>query len=235
MAREIDPNKIVVFTGAGISAESGLKTFRDSDGLWNNHLVDDVATPAGWQRDPSLVLDFYNDLKQQIYAAEPNVAHKAIASLESRYDVVVITQNIDNLHERAGSSNVIHLHGEIVKAQSSLDSSIVYDKGDKPILMGERCELRSQLRPNVVWFGENILHQEAASKHFKTAARVLVVGSSLSVFPAAGLLKKARHRAEKIIVGLELSKRIYGYSFLKATAGSMVPYVVNCWLEGRRA
>ncbi|MDN3638780.1 Sir2 family NAD-dependent protein deacetylase [Simiduia curdlanivorans] len=234
MAKEIDRNKVVVFTGAGISAESGLNTFRGTDGLWNNHLVDDVATLAGWARDPELVLDFYNQLREEITAAEPNIAHRAIASLEERYEVVVVTQNIDNLHERAGSTNVIHLHGEITKMRSSVDSSLVYEQGSEGIRYGQKCELQSQLRPHVVWFGEKINNYDSARSHIAVASRVLVVGSSLSVFPASGLIKKARYHAEKIIIGLEIEKPVYGYQFLKAKAGSMVPYVVKCWMEGRR-
>lgn len=181
------------------------------------------------------MLDFFNSLRREICSAEPNIAHRAIASLESRYKVVVVTQNIDDLHERAGSTNVVHLHGEIIKSQSSVDPSLVYETSERDVSIGDKCALGSQLRPHVVWFGEDINNCDQAHSHFARAARVLVVGSSLSVFPASSLLTKTRHRAEKIIVGLELDKRPYGYQFIKAKAGSMVPYIATCWLEGRRA
>ncbi|WP_086934651.1 Sir2 family NAD-dependent protein deacetylase [Agarilytica rhodophyticola] len=228
----INPNKVVVFSGAGISAESGLNTFRDANGLWENYPVELVATSKGWQQDPGLVLDFYNKLRQQSNHAQPNQAHYAIADLEKTFDVVVITQNIDDLHERAGSSVVIHLHGELNKARSSLDNDLIYNIEEKPIHLGQKCELNSQLRPHVVWFGETPLHMEKARKHFLDAAYVLVVGTSLVVEPAAGLLKKARYKAQKIIVTLDIDKIPYGYKLLRGRASSLVPAVCEQWRRG---
>lgn len=228
-------NKVVVITGAGVSAESGLQTFRDANGLWNEHAVSDVATPQAWDRDPELVLEFYNDLRVETLSAEPNAAHTAIAELEKMYDVVVITQNIDDLHERAGSTHVIHVHGKITQSRSSLDETLLYDIGDKPINLGDSCQLRSQLRPHIVWFGESILNFDESREHIKTASRILVVGTSLSVYPAAGLLKKASFHAEKLIVALDVEKVPYGYKFVRAKAATIVPRIVNRWLSGEKA
>ncbi|MDH5181205.1 MAG: NAD-dependent deacylase [Gammaproteobacteria bacterium] len=234
MSRPIDHNKIVILTGAGVSAESGLQTFRDSDGLWNNYNVADVATPQAWQRNPQLVLDFYNHRRSEAAKAQPNAAHLAIAELEKNFDVTVITQNVDDLHERAGSSNVIHIHGELNKVRSTLDPELIYNIGDKPIKPGDTCDKGAQLRPHIVWFGEIPEHMDTASQHLKTAGKVLVIGTSLAVYPAAGLLKKARHHAEKIIVALDIERKPYGYTWLRGKAGDIVPHIVNCWLEGRR-
>ena len=226
--------KVVVFTGAGVSAESGLKTFRDISGLWNEYAIEDVASPEGWKRNPSAVLGFYNERRQAVLAAKPNDAHKAIASLEAKFDVVVITQNIDDLHERAGSTNVIHVHGEILKARSSVDPSLVYGLTKPAIEMGELCEKGSQLRPDVVWFGEEVRRLEDCVGHFATASRVLTIGTSLTVYPAAGLVKKASFQAEKYLVSPEVQKVPYGFRFLRGSAATVVPHVVTCWLEGRR-
>jgi len=231
MKPEINKNKIVIFSGAGISAESGLKTFRDSDGLWNEHSVEDIATPEGWSADPEMVLDFYNEIRIQAFQAYPNAAHKAIAKLEERFEVVVITQNVDDLHEKAGSTNVIHVHGQLKFARSSVDENLLYLLEDKPIHIGDLCEKGSQLRPHVVWFGEEIHNYETARDHIITANRVLVVGTSLSVFPAAGILKKARFHAEKIIVTLDLEKRPHGFKLLRGKATAVVPSIVNGWLN----
>lgn len=233
MARILDGNKVVIFTGAGISAESGIQTFRDSGGLWNEYSIEDVATLAAWKKDPALVLNFYNERKMNICIAEPNSAHMAIAALEKKYNVVVITQNIDDLHERAGSSNVIHLHGEIMKARSTYDETLIHDIGNKPLYIGSKCQLRSQLRPHVVWFGELIMNDEISKKHISNAARILVVGTSLSVYPAANLLKKASHHAEKIIISLDIAKKPYGYQFICAKASKMVPNIIDKWLYGK--
>ncbi len=233
MSKAINPNKIVIFSGAGISAESGIPTFRDSDGLWHNHTISDVATPMGWEKDPALVLDFYNQRRQNVFSAEPNEAHQAIARLQEKFEVIVITQNIDNLHERGGAHQVIHLHGEITKARSTADENLVYELGEQAIQLGDHCEKGSQLRPHIVWFGEEILHYDTAREHMQTAAKVLVVGTSLMVFPAASLLKKTRFHAEKLIVGLDIEKVPYGYRFIRAKASKLVPFIVDCWLSGR--
>jgi len=227
-------DKVVIFTGAGVSAESGLRTFRDMGGLWNEYAIDDVASPEGWKRNPSVVLDFYNERRRAVLAAEPNAAHIAIARLQEVFDVVVITQNIDDLHERAGSTNVIHVHGEILKARSSIEPSLVYALNQPTIELGELCGKGSQLRPDVVWFGEDIRHMEVCVEHFSTASRIITVGTSLTVFPAAGLVKKARSSAEKYLISPEAQKIPYGFRFLRGQAATVVPHVVTCWLEGRK-
>ncbi len=232
--KPINPNKIVIFSGAGISAESGLKTFRDSDGLWENYPVDLVASRSGWENDPALVLEFYNQRRKDAALAQPNAAHLAIAKLEEKFEVVIITQNVDDLHERAGSSQVIHLHGELTKARSSIDETLLYDIGDKPVNLGQKCELNSQLRPHIVWFGEMPLYMEEAKSHFKDAAYVLAVGSSLVVEPAASLLKKARFHAGKVIVTLDIDKVPYGYKLLKGKATRLVPAICNDWCKQKK-
>lgn len=179
--------KLVVLTGAGISAESGIKTFRDSNGLWENHDIMKVASPMGWQEDPVLVLDFYNQRRKQLLQCLPNEAHYALVELESFFDVQIITQNIDDLHEKAGSSKVLHLHGELLKARSTVDKELVYD-WKEDIHLGITCERGSQLRPHIVWFGEEVPNLEKAIHITRQADFYLVVGTSLQVYPAAGLL-----------------------------------------------
>lgn len=192
--------KIVVLTGAGISAESGLKTFRDADGLWEGYNVMDVATPEAWQRDPDLVQKFYNERRAQVNAAQPNAAHFALAELEKEFDVAIVTQNIDDLHERAGSTNVTHLHGIITYAQSSRKASLIYPiKGDE-IKMGELCKWGSQLRPHVVWFGEAVPMIEKAAEICAQADIFVLIGTSLAVYPAAGLIDYVPHQVPKYII-----------------------------------
>jgi NAD-dependent deacetylase len=232
MSQPINPNKVVVFSGAGVSAESGLATFRDTNGLWNNHKISDVATPSAWESNPAMVLEFYNERRRQVALAQPNAAHLAIAELEARYEVVVITQNIDDLHERAGSSNIIHVHGEITKARSSIDELLIYPIGNQAIQLGDTCEKGSQLRPHIVWFDEEIQNFELARATIKTAGKVLVIGTSLTVYPAASLLKKARFHAEKILVSLEIDKKPFGYNCWREKATIAVPRIVRRWLEG---
>ena len=230
MKPTIQPNKIVVLSGSGISAESGLPTFRESSGLWNNYAWEDVASPQGWQRHPEIVLEFYNERRLKAWKAQPNAAHLAIASLEANYEVVIVTQNVDALHERAGSTNVIHVHGELAYARSTSPARKRYQIGSAPIEMGQLCEDGTQLRPDIVWFGEEIQFFEAARSHIATAARVLVVGTSLSVYPAASLVKAARGRAQKVIVGLEVEHLPYGFSFLRGKATEVIPSLVAQWL-----
>lgn len=179
---------VVVFTGAGVSAESGLKTFRDSDGLWENYRIEEVATPEAWKRNPKLVLEFYNMRRKQCMEAQPNKAHLLIAELEKKYKVSVITQNIDDLHERAGSKFVLHLHGEIMKVRSSVDENLIYPIKKWNLEWGELCEKGSQLRPHIVWFGEPVPMMEKAIEIVETADLFIVIGSSLVVYPAASLL-----------------------------------------------
>lgn len=191
---------LVVLTGAGISAESGLKTFRDSDGLWEGYNVYDVATPEAWQRNPSLVQQFYNERRTQVLKANPNEAHLQLAALEQYFDVQIITQNIDDLHERAGSTNVTHLHGVITYAQSDINSSLIYPITGDTIEMGSLCELGSQLRPHVVWFGENVPMIERAATICRKADIFLLVGTSLAVYPAAGLIDFVPVNTPKYII-----------------------------------
>jgi NAD-dependent deacetylase len=192
--------KLVVLTGAGISAESGLKTFRDSDGLWEGYNVEDVATPEAWLNNPALVQQFYNERRKQVLAAVPNKAHLLIAALQNDFDVQVITQNIDDLHERAGSKNIVHLHGIITLAQSSKKASLTLPIVGNDIKMGELCPLGSQLRPHVVWFGEAVPMIEKAVEICATADIFLLVGTSLAVYPAAGLIDFIPRQTPKYIV-----------------------------------
>jgi len=191
---------IVVFTGAGISAESGLKTFRGEDGLWEGYRIEDVATPEAWRANPERVQHFYNLRRKSVLEAEPNAAHLALVELEKRYQVTIITQNIDDLHERAGSSKVLHLHGLITKSQSSINPNLVYPVAGSEISMGELCELRSQLRPHVVWFGEPVPAMTEATKICRQASIFIVIGTSLQVYPAAGLLDVVPCDAQRYVV-----------------------------------
>ena len=178
--------KIVVLTGAGISAESGLKTFRDAGGLWEGHDVTKVASPAGWEENPELVLDFYNQRRRQLQEVMPNAAHKSLVDLESKYKVSVVTQNVDDLHERAGSSNILHLHGELLKVRSTKVPSLVYE-WNKDLLLGDTCERGHQLRPHIVWFGESVPMLSQAVLEIIDADRLLIIGTSMQIYPAAGL------------------------------------------------
>lgn len=191
--------KIVAFTGAGISAESGLDTFRDKGGLWDKYNINEVATPNAWKKNKKLVLDFYNLRRKNVINALPNPAHFALKSLEESFDLTIITQNIDNLHEKAGSKNIIHLHGEIMKAQSSIDNSLTYKVKDT-INIGDRCKLGSQLRPNVVWFGESVPKMENAINECLNADYFIIIGTSLNVYPAANLIEYIPENCKKIIV-----------------------------------
>lgn len=192
--------KITVLTGAGVSAESGVSTFRDSDGLWENHKVEDVASIEGWYRNPQLVLDFYNARRKQLPQVRPNAAHLAIADLEKDYKVTVITQNVDNLHERAGSTKIIHLHGELTKVRpenccndrDGFSEETVFDIGSDEINLGDMAPNGAQLRPHIVWFGEAVPKIEAAIDAVEAADILLIVGTSLQVYPAAGLYRYAK-------------------------------------------
>ncbi len=185
--------KLVVLSGAGISAESGIPTFRDANGLWHNHRIEDVATPEAWKRNPALVLEFYNHRRRQLLDVKPNAGHLALAELEKTFDVRVITQNVDDLHERAGSTKVLHLHGELRKVRSERFEHLVYP-WDKDLNLGDRCERGAQLRPHIVWFGEAVPMLERAAEIASEADIFLIVGTSLQVYPAAGLMHYApRH------------------------------------------
>ncbi len=191
--------KLVVLTGAGISAESGLKTFRDSDGLWNGYNIEDVATPRAWKKDMKLVLDFYNMRRKDVAAAQPNAAHIILAELENDFDVHIITQNIDDLHERAGSTSILHLHGQIFKMRSEKNEELIYDIIED-IQQGHTAEDGAQLRPHIVWFEEAVPMIEPAAALASIADIFLVVGTSLAVYPAAGLINFAPRYAPKFIV-----------------------------------
>ncbi|WP_226389451.1 SIR2 family NAD-dependent protein deacylase [Penaeicola halotolerans] len=196
--------KLVVLSGAGVSAESGIATFRDANGLWEGHDVMQVASPQGWSADPALVLEFYNQRRKQAQTAQPNQAHILLAQLEQQYEVVIITQNVDNLHEKAGSSQVIHLHGELFKSQSTLDPRLVYDMDHWELKLGDRCERGSQLRPYIVWFGEAVPMIEPAIEEVATADIFAVIGTSLLVYPAAGLVQYAPPYIPKFIIDLKV-------------------------------
>lgn len=183
--------KIAVLTGAGISAESGLKTFRDSNGLWEGHDVMEVASPEGFAKNPALVLDFYNRRRRQLLKVKPNQAHKAIAQLEQEHEVVIITQNVDDLHERAGSTRVVHLHGELLKVRSTFDNNLVLDWRED-LQLGDFCEHNHQLRPHVVWFGEEVPNMDIAAELVYASNVVMIVGTSMQVYPAAGLIQYAK-------------------------------------------
>ena len=225
---------IVVFTGAGISAESGLKTFRAADGLWEEHCIEDVATPEAWRRDPELVLRFYNERRRGVLAAQPNAAHRVLAELQANANVQIVTQNIDDLHERAGSNDVLHLHGEIMKSRSSIDEHRLYDTQGDDICIGDLCELGSQLRPHVVWFGEAVPMMERAIELTMRADIFIVVGTSLAVYPAASLLQFVRDDAEKYIVTLDLTAPPRNdFIWLKEKASLGVPQLVSRWNKQR--
>jgi len=224
---------VVVFSGAGISAESGLRTFRDSDGLWEEYDIYEVATPEAWARDPELVLRFYNERRKQMRSVNPNAAHTAIAELERHTQVTVITQNIDDLHERAGSSSVLHLHGEIRKARSTQKDTLLYDLGERDIAWGDTCELGSQLRPHVVWFGEAVPAMAEAAQVIRGADILLVVGTSLQVYPAAGLLHEAPPSCKAYYVDpkAESIPTSYPLEVIKEKASSGVPKLASLLQE----
>ncbi len=192
--------RLVALTGAGISAESGIPTFRDAGGLWEGYPVEDVATPEGWRKNRALVLEFYNQRRKKALEVLPNRGHEILAELERNFDVTVVTQNVDNLHERAGSSNVIHLHGSLFESRSTVDESLVYPIEGWELKIGDTCEKGSQLRPNIVWFGEMVPMMEVAAKIAAQAEVFLVVGTSMVVYPAAGLIDYVASKVPKYIV-----------------------------------
>ena len=192
--------RIIVLTGAGISAESGLATFRDAGGLWEGHRVEDVATPQAWRRNQDLVLEFYNQRRKAALAAQPNQGHLILAELQNDFDVTVITQNVDNLHERAGSHHIIHLHGSLFESRSTLDPTLIYEVEGWELKIGDKCEKGSQLRPNIVWFGEAVPLMETAAQIAATADVFLVVGTSMVVYPAASLIDYVPNRTKKYVV-----------------------------------
>lgn len=219
--------KLVVLTGAGISAESGLKTFRDSDGLWEGYDVTEVATPRAWKKDPQLVLEFYNMRRQNVRDAQPNAAHYGLAKLQEYFDVQIVTQNIDDLHERAGSSSVLHLHGEIFKMRSELDEALVYDiKGD--IRLGDTAEDGAQLRPHIVWFEEPVPLIEEAARIVRQADLFAIVGTSLVVYPAAGLVNYAPWSIPKYIIDKKIpyTSSVYNLTVIEQPATTGVQELI---------
>jgi len=221
--------KIVVLSGAGISAESGLSTFRDSGGLWEGYNINEVATPEGWSRNPDQVLDFYNLRRSQSCKAQPNRAHSGIAYLESKFDVQIVTQNVDDLHERGGSSKVLHLHGELTKVRSVKNENLVIDIGDRSMRMGDLASDGEQLRPHVVWFGEMVPMLEEAAKIVEQADILVVIGTSLVVYPAAGLINYAPISCRKYIIDPS-TPELYsfdGWIHIKETATSGIAKLIE--------
>lgn len=220
--------KIVVLSGAGISAESGISTFRASDGLWENHKIEDVATPEGWLKNPDLVLEFYNQRRKQLFEVEPNAGHLALVDLEQFFDVQIITQNVDDLHERAGSSKVLHLHGELKKARSSADTNLVYDLSHWELKKGDVCEKGSQLRPHIVWFGEDVPEIISAMEKVQDAHVLIVVGTSLNVYPAAGLINETKpHIPIYLVDPNDISITARNVTAIKNTATQGLPALVQ--------
>lgn len=227
--------KIVVLTGAGISAESGLSTFRNSGGLWEGHDVMEVASPEGWRKNKQLVLDFYNQRRRQMYNAAPNDAHRALVTLEKNFDVTVITQNVDFFHEKAGSSKVLHLHGELDKARSTVNPELIYVLNGKDINIGDKCEEGSQLRPHVVWFGEAVPMMQPAIIESLDAEIFIVIGTSLVVYPAASLLEFAPSSCDVFLIDPERPEYLtYGrdVEFIQDKAVSGTARLVNQLLGG---
>lgn len=214
--------RLVVLTGAGISAESGIRTFRDAGGLWEGHDVMEVASPEGWRKNRELVLDFYNQRRKQALSCQPNEAHLELARLEEFFDVTIVTQNVDNLHEKAGSSKVIHLHGELFKSQSTLDPSLVYDMEGWEIKIGDKCEKGSQLRPYIVWFGEMVPMMDVAIDIAREADIFAVIGTSMLVYPAAGLIQYAKNGIPKYIIDIKIPETGFIENLVKIEAPASV-------------
>lgn len=220
---------IVLLTGAGISADSGLKTFRDAGGLWEGHSIDEVASIDGWNQDKQKVLHFYNLRREQAAKANPNEAHLCITKLESNFRVSVITQNVDDLHERAGNSVVLHLHGLLRQARSEVDEDLISEVGANPINLGDLAEDGNQLRPNIVWFGEAVPNMEKAIQIVATADIFIVVGTSLGVYPAAGLIHYTKNSIPKYIIDPRLPEIILSdeWTHIQKKANTGLPKLVN--------
>lgn len=224
----MEAKHIVVLSGAGISAESGLSTFRGSGGMWEEYKIEEVASIDGWHQNPALVLEFYNKRRERAAAAQPNEGHKALALLEEKYQVTIITQNVDDLHERAGSTNVLHLHGKLSEARSSQYPDYVIDIGNKPIKMGDLCPKGAQLRPNIVWFGEMVPNIELATQIVPTADIFIVVGTSLLVYPAANLIYYAPKNTPKYLIDPNLPQTdpLPNLTTIPQTATKALPVLV---------
>ena len=215
--------KLVILSGAGISQESGIRTFRDMNGLWEEYDVTEVATPEAWAKNPTLVMKFYNDRRKQLYECEPNAGHRGLVDLERDFEVSIITQNIDDLHERAGSSKVLHLHGELKKSRSSVDESLIYDIDGWELKFGQKCAKGSQLRPFIVWFGEEVPAMNDAVPIVQQADILVVIGTSLNVYPAAGLVNYARKGNPIYVIDPERpSAYIRNVTYIQEKAGKGV-------------
>ena len=225
--------KLVILTGAGMSAESGVKTFRDSDGLWRSYRFEEVASPVAWKNDPELVLEFYNQRRRQLFEVEPNEGHNALIRLEEKFDVQIITQNVDDLHERAGSSNILHLHGELKKARSTVDPTLIYTMDQWELKMGDKCEKGSQLRPHIVWFGEAVDMIGPAVDIVSDAEIVVVIGTSMVVYPAAGLINYVDENIPKYYIDPKAFSvpGIKNLEIIRKKAGKGVPELVEKLLQ----
>lgn len=226
--------KIVILTGAGISAESGVKTFRDSNGLWNNYKIEEVASPIAWAQNPEMVLEFYNQRRKQLFEVEPNKAHYALVKLEEKYNVQIVTQNVDDLHERAGSKNILHLHGELKKARSTVDENLIYELDNWELKKGDKCEKSSQLRPHIVWFGEAVPNFSIAIEIAKQADIFIVIGTSMVVYPAASLINYVDCNTDKFLVDpntTRLGNNITNLEIITKNACSGVPELVYKLLD----
>ena len=217
--------KIVVFTGAGISAESGLGTFRDSGGLWDNYKIEDVATPDAFKKNPELVLEFYNIRRRQLLSSSPNSAHYALNKLQQNFNLQIITQNIDDLHERSGSNNVLHLHGKLRQSKSTLDNKLYEIEGSE-LILGDLCPNGAQLRPNVVWFGEAVPMMDVAIEIVKTADIFIIIGTSLNVYPAASLIHYTLNSCKKYIIDPNADD-YQGINVIRKKASESVPILVD--------
>jgi len=227
--------RIVILTGAGISAESGIRTFRDSNGLWEEHRIEDVATFEAWQRNPRLVIDFYNQRRKQLYEVKPNAGHKALVELEKAFDVRIITQNVDDLHEKAGSKHVMHLHGELKKVRSTVDDSLIYTLNGWEQKLGDLCEKGSQLRPHIVWFGEAVPMIEPAMALTSEADIFIVIGTSLNVYPAAGLVYHVKKTTPVFLIDpqAEMLAGVKNLKIIREPAGTRVPKLVKHLMDGQ--
>lgn len=223
---------VVVLTGAGISADSGLQTFRGLNGLWNGYRIEEVASPEGWHKDPKQVLDFYNMRRQEIKSSKPNEGHLALAKLEKKFKVSIITQNIDDLHERAGSSEVLHLHGEIVYARSELDPDLTVHIGYQDLAIGQLAPDGTQLRPNIVWFGEPVPKLQGAANLVSKADIFIVAGTSLQVYPAAGLVDYAPAISQNYVVDIDIPEKVLRDNFqpISMSAAEGLPKLVKTLL-----
>lgn len=222
--------RLVVFTGAGISAESGLATFRDAAGLWEGQRPEDLASVQAWQTNPQRVLRFYNARRDQLRTVEPNAAHRALVELERKFEVDIVTQNVDDLHERAGSSRVLHLHGQLMRGRSECDPSVEIDLGTRNIALGDQAPDGAALRPAVVWFGEEVPAMDLAIGLVEQAERFLVIGTSLSVWPAAGLMHCARRARQVCVITPWAQADLSGVDWIRDKASSAVPTLVARWL-----